>query len=144
MKSPDDLAKAPAVGYFKGMARPTDFKPEYGPMILDLMSEGLSLTAAAAAIGIHRERVYDWVKKHDEFAHTVKLAQSMRVLWLEQRLYAAETGPKVTSTIFALKNADHREWRERQEVDHSSSDGSMSTPTTIRIVGPVDNAVEDE
>lgn len=27
-------------------------------------------------------------------------------------------------------------WRERQEVDHSSSDGSMSMPTRIEIVAP--------
>lgn len=98
--------------------RPTAFKAEYGEEILSLMASGLSLAAAAADLGIHRQRVYAWVERHPEFADTIKLAMSKRQLFLERRLLSADAGPVVTSTIFALKNAAGDDWREKQEVEH--------------------------
>lgn len=92
-----------------------------GEEILSLMASGLSLAAAAADIGIHRQRVYDWIEKHAEFADTIKLAQAKRQLFLERRLLSAEIGPVVTSTIFALKNAGPEDWREK--IEHAGHDG---------------------
>lgn len=123
------------------VGRPTDYRPEFGEQILELMESGLSLAASAAVINVHRQRVYEWVDRHPEFADTVRLAQVKRQLFLERRLLSAEVGPVVTSTIFALKNAGPEDWREKQEVDHTSSDGSMaSKPTTIRIVAADDGS----
>lgn len=82
--------------------RPSGYKENYGPLISELMAEGLSLTAAAAEIGFHRDTVYDWEKKYPEFSDNIKLARGKRQLFLERRLLTANEGPKVTSTIFAL------------------------------------------
>lgn len=106
--------------------RPTDFTPTLGEEILSLMASGLSLAASAAEIGIHRQRVYEWMDRHPEFADTVKLAQAKRQLFLERRLLAADAGPVVTSTIFALKNAGPEDWRDKREVEHS---GGIETTT---------------
>lgn len=103
--------------------RPTDFRPPMGEEILQLMASGLSLAASAAEIGIHRQRVYEWMEKHPEFADTVRLAQAKRQLFLERRLLSAKEGPVVTSTIFALKNAGPEDWREKQDVELSGSLG---------------------
>lgn len=97
--------------------RPTDFKPQYGEEILQLMATGLSLAAAAAELGIHRQRVYEWEESHAEFADTIKLARSKRQLFLERRLLGATEGPVVTSSIFALKNAAGEDWRDKHEHD---------------------------
>lgn len=113
------------------MARPTDFTPELGDRILALMAEGLSLAAAAAECDIHRQRVYEWEDRHPEFADTVKLARSKRQLFLERRLLAAEEGPKVTSTIFALKNAGQGDWRDKVENEHSGTIGVERVTRTI-------------
>lgn len=107
--------------------RPTDYTPIIGDEILSLMSEGLSLAAAAADLGIHRQRVYEWVGKHKAFADTVKLAQAKRQLFLERRLLKDDlAGPQITSTIFALKNTNHEDWRDKREVEHS---GTMEMTT---------------
>jgi hypothetical protein len=106
--------------------RPTDYTKTMGEEILSLMATGLSLAAAAAEIGIHRQRVYEWVDRHPEFADTVKLAQSKRQLFLERRLLSADAGPVVTSTIFALKNTNHEDWRDKREVEHT---GEMTVST---------------
>lgn len=104
--------------------RPSDYKDSYGEEILQLMAEGLSLAAAAAEMGIHRQRVYEWEEKHPEFADTIKLARSKRQLFLERRLLKADQGPVVTSTIFALKNAAGEDWRDKQEHEHTGKDGA--------------------
>lgn len=106
--------------------RPTDFKPQYGEEILALMATGLSLAASAAELGFHRQRVYEWMERHPEFADTVKLAQVKRQLFLERRLLSAEASPIVTSTIFALKNAGPEDWRDKREIEHS---GEMAVST---------------
>lgn len=102
--------------------RPTDYTKTMGGEILKLMAQGLSLAAAAAEIGIHRQRVYEWVDRHPDFADTVKLAQSKRQLFLERRLLDTSlAGPQITSTIFALKNTNHEDWRDKREVEHSGN-----------------------
>lgn len=102
--------------------RPTDYTKTMGDEILKLMAQGLSLAAAAAEIGIHRQRVYEWVDRHPDFADTVKLAQSKRQLFLERRLLDTSlAGPQITSTIFALKNTNHEDWRDKREVEHSGN-----------------------
>lgn len=111
--------------------RPTDFKEAMGEEILQLMASGLSLAAAAAELGIHRQRVYEWVDRHPQFADTVKLAQAKRQLFLERRLLSADAGPVVTSTIFALKNAGPDDWRDRKEVEHSGSIGIGAALDTL-------------
>jgi hypothetical protein len=103
--------------------RPTDFRPNFGEEILSLMAEGLSLAAAAAELGIHRQRVYDWLDKHPEFADTIALAKGKRQLFLERKLIKAENSQSVTSAIFALKNAAGEDWREKQSVEHTGADG---------------------
>lgn len=101
--------------------RPTDYTPEIGEQILAIMSEGLSLAAAAAECDIHRQRVYEWEERYPEFADTVRLARSKRQAFLERRLIRAAEGPVVTSTIFALKNAGQGDWRDKVETEHSGS-----------------------
>lgn len=115
--------------------RPTDFHESYGEEILSLMAAGLSLAAAAAELGIHRQRVYDWLKSHPEFADTIRLAQAKRQLFLERRLLTADAGPVVTSTIFALKNAGPEDWREK--IDHEltgANGGPIKTDNRFEIV----------
>lgn len=101
--------------------RPTIYTPEFGERIITLMSEGLSLTAAAAEMNVHRQQVYDWKEKFPEFNYAVNIAMAKRQLFLERRLYNEELGPRVTATIFALKNAGAADWREKQEIEHTGT-----------------------
>lgn len=108
------------------VGRPTDYTPEIGEKILALMQEGYSLVAAAASLGVHRQRIYDWREKHPEMAELIGLAQGSRMLFLEKRLLTATEGPKVTSTIFALKNCSE-DWREKAELDVNHKGGIAIT-----------------
>lgn len=105
------------------MARPTEYKPELGEELIQLMATGLSITAAAAELGFHRDTIYDWAEKHPEFSDALKLGRGKRVHKLETELLTASEGPVVTARIFALKNADPHEWREKVVQEHTGKDG---------------------
>lgn len=115
----------------KGRGRPTTYDPDLGERIVSIMEQGLSLAAAAAECDVHRQRVYDWEAAHPDFAELVALGRVKRQAFLERRLLTADAGPIVTSSIFALKNAGPDDWREKQEVDHRSTDGSMTPKAPV-------------
>ena len=99
--------------------RPSGYTDTMAGEVINLMATGLSLTAAMAELGFHRQTAYDWMDAHPGFSDAVKLGQAKRQLFLERRLLSAEIGPTVTSSIFALKNTGTGDWRDKQEVEHS-------------------------
>lgn len=94
--------------------RPTKYRPEFCQQIVDLMGEGLSLTAAAAELGITRECAYQWAYTKPEFRQALELGRGKRLLFLERGLLAAKDSVTVASRSFALKVADRFEWGDRQ------------------------------
>lgn len=83
------------------------------------MATGLSLTAVAGEIGICRATINNWAAVHPEFLEAVRIGKAKRTLALERGMLGAESGPAVTARMFALKNADPDEWREKQSIEHS-------------------------
>lgn len=113
------------------MARPSKYNPSYCNEIIETMATGYSLTAFAGVIGVCRDTLNEWQREYPEFSDAVKVAKAKRTLALEGDLLKAESGPLVTSRIFALKNAAPEEWRDRKEYDHSSSDGTMTPKAPV-------------
>ena len=107
----------------RGPGRPTTYDPALGEKIVAIMTEGLSLSAAAAECDVHRQRVYEWEAAHPEFAELVRLGRVKRQAFLERRLLSAAEGPVVTSSIFALKNAAPDDWLEKAHLEHTGKDG---------------------
>lgn len=103
------------------------------------MSKGFSKTAAAGSLGVSRERLLRWAEANPEFHDAIKDGEAGRVFRLEQDLLSAETGPQVTSRIFALKNADREEWGEKREpVDDGKDNQAMKIDIHVRdAVGDV-------
>jgi len=120
----------------KAMVRPTTYTPDLGERIVSIMSEGLSLAAAAAECDVHRQRVYEWEAVHPDFKELVALARSKRQLFLERRLMSATEGPVVTSSIFALKNAGQGDWRDKVETEHSGEVTQKIATIELRGVEP--------
>lgn len=104
------------------IGRPSKYREAYCTEVINTMATGLSLTAFAGQIGVSRDTVNEWQRVHPAFSDAVKVAKAKRTMALEQQMLAMENGPAVTARIFALKNADPEEWREKQHVEHSASD----------------------
>lgn len=101
------------------VGRPTKFKPAYCDEVINTMATGLSLTAFAGEIGVARSTINEWMAQFPDFSEAVKKGQAKRVAYLERRLLDGEFGARVTSHIFALKNADPDEWQDKREIQHS-------------------------
>jgi hypothetical protein len=106
--------------------RPTKYSPHYCDELIECMGRGFSLTAFAGEIGVARSTINQWMGEYPEFSEAVKKGQAKRVRKLEETLLAGEFGPRVTAHIFALKNADPDEWRDRSEqrITHELADVS--------------------
>lgn len=103
--------------------RPTAYTKTMADEIISLMATGLSLTASAADLGVHRDTLYEWEKTNPEFSDAIKLARAKRQSFLEKRLLSATEGPVVTSSIFALKNAAPDDWREKVIQEQTGEGG---------------------
>jgi transposase-like protein len=88
-------------------------------MVLDYMSQGYSLTAFAGSIRMARNTVYEWIKRHSEFADAVTRARPARVAALEAKLLRSRKGAETSAAMFALKNADPTEWRDLKTTQHN-------------------------
>jgi hypothetical protein len=111
--------------------RPTTYTKAIGDEILSLMASGLSVMAAASDLGIGRRTIYGWEESIPEFKRTIELARAKRLAFLERRLLSATEGPVVTSSVYALKNADPY-WRQADRVEITGADGgAIKSEVTI-------------
>lgn len=110
--------------------RPTLYDPRYCDEMVAFMALGGSMTAYAAEIDVCRDTISEWVKKHPDFAHAAKRGKAKCAAWWEKRARViAETGGgpgSGTMTVFGLKNMAPDDWKDSQQIDHSSTDGSMT------------------
>ena len=122
--------------------RPSAYKPEYCDTIVKVMSDGYSVTGFAGIIGVSRQTIYNWADEHTEFFDALKTAQAAAGVWWEDQLRNIVQGGEgnATAAIFALKNRAADDWRDKREVDNTSSDNSM-TPAIIQFTAP---AIDDE
>lgn len=102
--------------------RPSKYSKAYCEEVINTCATGLSLTAFAGDIGVARSTINKWMEEHPEFSEAVKVAKAKRTAALERSLLSAENGPTVTSRIFALKNADPDEWRDKVHQEHGVTD----------------------
>ena len=114
------------------VGRPSKYRPEYCDMVVEHMSEGASLTSFAAEIDVSRETISEWSRVHPEFSVSVKKGKAKCAAWWERLGRTGAMGGDVNPTlvIFGLKNMSPEDWRDKQELSHTSPDGSMSPKDT--------------
>jgi hypothetical protein len=103
------------------------------------MEQGYSVTAFAGYLGVSRSTVYLWMEEHPEFSDAIKQGMAASAIWWEDclRNVALKGEGNATAAIFGLKNRVADDWRDKREVDNTSSDGSMATkPNVIEFVSP--------
>lgn len=121
----------------RSAGRPSKYDPKYCDMIIEHMEEGASMASFAAEINVARSTLNEWIENHPAFSEAVKIGKAKCAAWWERLGRAGAMGGDVNPTlvIFGLKNMAAEDWRDRQDINHTSSDRSMS-PTRIEIVAP--------
>lgn len=102
--------------------RPTKYKPEYCERVIDHMKDGASLTSFAAEIEVARSTINEWMGNYPEFSEAVKKGKAKCASWWERLGREGAQGGDVNPTlvIFGLKNMAADDWRDKQEIDHTS------------------------
>ena len=124
--------------------RPTKYDPKYCDAVVEYMKDGYSVTAFAGYIGVARSTVFRWADEHEEFSDALKAGQAMAARWWEDALREVATTGKgnASAAIFGVKNRSSEDYKDKQELDHSSSDGSMRPPQAIMTTDPIEAAKE--
>lgn len=121
----------------RGRPRTTINKlPEnWGQIVLACGRDGGSDVEMRALLGISQDAWETLLNDSKEFSVTIKEARDLCQVWWERigrSMVTGEIQGNATSWIFNMKN--RFKWRDATDLNHKSSDGSMSPPTTITLV----------
>ena len=92
----------------KRKGRPTKYKEEYCEKLVAHMAKGLSYESFAGLIGVHRETLYEWERKHEIFSDSKKIGKEKCLLFYEtigvQGMLGKIPNFNATTWIFKMKN----------------------------------------
>ena len=94
-----------------------DYSPEIGAVVMKIMGEGYSLTAAAGWLGLSREMVYRWMDNNPDFAEIVEIGKAKRTYALERDLKHSPNAAVTQARLFALQNAAPKEWQRKPKPE---------------------------
>lgn len=140
------------------VGRPTEYRKEFAGQAEKLCLLGATDYELADFFGVSTRTIYRWKNTNDEFCQAVKVGkeksderveralfnravgysyESEKVFQFQGQIVRADTiehvPPDPGAAFNWLKNRRKNEWRDKQEIDHTSSDGSM-TPTRVELV----------
>ena len=117
------------------VGRPTKYQEDFPGRALELFKVGASKAEICLELGIGFDAFQDYQEQHKEFSEAVKKGVHISQGWWEMKGRKATMGEvegfNATSFIFNMKNRFKHDWKDKQEVDHQSSDKSMSPPDNI-------------
>lgn len=94
------------------------------------MADGASLTSFAAEIDVARSTINEWIDANPDFSEAVKRAKAKCAAWWERlgRNNAISGDGNATLVIFGLKNMAAEDWRDKQEIDHTTRGEAINQP----------------
>lgn len=119
--------------------RPSKYEEAHCAVAEAVLADGFSETVLAGELGVCLDTITEWKNVHPEFSASVKLGRAKGAKVWEARLaeVAVNGGGNATAVIFALKNRNPAEWREKTETEHS---GAVTVTRIERqIVRPPDS-----
>lgn len=143
------------------IGRPTKYSDEFAKLAYNYCLLGATDDNIAEFLGIAVSTLNLWKEKHPSFMESIKKGKLEADARVASSLYHRANGyshretkiatyegqitdtldvekhypPDPTSMIFWLKNRQPKLWRDKQELDHQSSDGSMTPPqVTYNVV----------
>jgi len=117
--------------------RPTKYKASMCQELIDFMAQGYSKEATAAHLGISKDTLYAWDKKHKEFSDAIKEGEQQSRLWWEKigmgGMVGKVPGFNASTWIFNMKN--RHGWTDKKEVTGPDG-GELPVSITVKYVDP--------
>jgi len=100
--------------------RPTSYRKKYCEMLTEHMRGGKSFETFATAVGVARDTLYQWTKRHPEFAEAKTKATELALDFWEDLGIKGATGEKpVNPTIWIFNMKNRFGWRDRKQLEHT-------------------------
>jgi hypothetical protein len=119
--------------------RPTDYRPEFCERVIELGRNGRSVAQMASILDVSKGTLYLWAQVHPEFSDALSLAKThAQAIWEEKGetgLESREFNAGLYKVSMSARFPD--DYSDRQKIDHSSSDGTMTPPSAI-VIRPYD------
>ena len=130
------------------VGRPTKYDPKYCEMLIDHMSQGLSLESFAGELSISKATLYTWLDQHDEFLDARAIGvEKCRAFWERLGVKLAQGEIQGNSKVWDtnMKNRFKQEWRDRHEyvvenrkpsiIERSNGDQIILDVTPVKEIG---------
>lgn len=119
--------------------RPTDYNDDMLKKTLDYIEGFHAVVPSIERLSLHlkvsRPTIYDWAKEHKEFSYALDKLKAKQAAEVMDKGLTGE----YNSTIAKLLLGNHG-YSDKQHVDSTSSDGSMTPKITIIELRIIDNA----
>jgi len=130
----------------RGVGRPrttiNDLPEDWYEIMRECGQEGGSAAEARCLLGIGTTAWYTLLEDSEEFREAERVRNALCEVWWERRGRDMAMGKDGNATVWIFNMKNRFGWRDRQDIDHQSTDGSMS-PTRIEIVPAKHDHSED-
>jgi hypothetical protein len=141
-----------------GGGAPTKYRKQYAEQAYNYCKLGAIDEDLAEFFNVTEKTINDWKHKHEEFKCALNKGKIIADSEVVAALYKKATGyshsdvdikmyegqviqtplikrypPDTTAAIFWLKNRQPKQWREKQEVDHTSKGEALQSVTVFRL-----------
>lgn len=106
--------------------QPTKFDSSMCEQTTKLCLLGATDESLADFFGVCKSTINNWKREHPEFLASIREGKEEADSKVAKSLYNTALEGNTTAQIFWLKNRRSKEWRDKQEINHQSADGSMS------------------
>lgn len=109
-KDPKDLLK---------VGRPTKYRPEMLPKIIEIMKEGASQVEVCGLLGISHDTLHRWKKEIPEFSDTISHGIMLSNCWWEKKGRKNLENKDFSATLWYMNMRNRFDWRDKTSHDHS-------------------------
>lgn len=122
----------------KKLGRPSVFTPEMISKLESAFMIGLSDRQACLYAGIGETTLTRYCSDNEDFRARKELLKQQPHILAKMAIHRAlDEEDEQTAKWFLERRDEDFKTKTRQEIDHTTSDGSMSPPTVIEIVAGV-------
>ena len=124
------------------MAKPKfDFDDEQNLIRIEGWArDGLTDEQIAHNMGITSKTLYEWKNKYGDICESLKKGKEIVDFEVENALFQSAMAGNTTAQIFWLKNRRPNKWRDKREVESSTSDDNINA--FIKAIKPTDEDIK--
>ena len=114
---------------------PTKYDPIMNEQVTKLCLLGATDEELANFFGVCKATINNWKTEYPEFLDSIKEGKENADAKVAKSLYQTALSGNTTAQIFWLKNRRSKEWRDKQEIDHTTG-GDKVTGLNVHFIKP--------